>query len=185
MNTKSSIKTASVTSMQAALKSPSDARMAAHRIVGQAMSSSKVGDMITGNPASTNIGSGNLVVDNTGSTSLTITNSSSITANITLTDTFNRVLLAVPDIAIYTDVTTPGTPTISVADQYPNTTYGMGNMPIAIWNDWGLSDNVNVVTRVVIRNNTGSDRKVKIVYRFRIITNASVALGGTATGGTS
>jgi len=166
----------SITSLDEALKPPSNTRLQANRIAGQAIHASKVGDMVTGNPASTNLGSGN-------STGIqTIPDATSLSVLFTLTDNFGRVVMAIPDIAIYTDTTTPGTPTISAADTWPNSTYGMGNMPITSFNDWGATNNVNVVCRVVIRNNTGSQRAVIVVNRWRVITNASVSLGGLTTG---
>lgn len=163
-------------SMSEALKPPNNTRMQANRLVGQAVHSSKVGDMVQGNPPSTNIGSG------TSNGIQTIPDATSISVLNTLTDTFGRVLMAIPDIAIYTDKTTAGTPTISQADAWPNATYGAGNMPVTSFNDWGLTNNVNVVNRTVIRNNTGSQRAVIVIIRWRIITNASVALGGLGSG---
>lgn len=124
-----------------------------------------LGNIITGNPPSFEPGSGNVAT-------ITIPDAATGYIRNTLIDNFGRVLLAVPDISIYID-------SISVANQWPTATIGMGNMPIHSRNDWGRTDNVNVVSEVAVRNNTGSSQNVIVVLRWRIITNA---LGGKVTG---
>lgn len=150
---------------------PDETRMAAHRIIGQATSGSKIGDVVSGSPASTNLGTGTALTS-------TIADATSGTFNFTVTDNFSRVLLAVPDMAVYI-----GTP--SAATLWPNTSFGMGNMPIAFFNNWGLTNNVNVVHTIVVRNNTGSPQTVTVIGRFRIITNSTPALSGLDTGASS
>lgn len=153
-------------------------RVNQQRMLPTAVPTRILGQIISGNPDSTQLGSGNFVTDS-GTTTLTVANATSLTISLSLNDNFNRVIFAIPDFTIYTDTTTPGTPTISSADQWPNSTYGMGNMPMSTWNDWGSGNNVGIVTKVVIRNNTGSDRKIKVIYRFRIITNPTSGGSGT------
>lgn len=76
-------------------------------------------------------------------------------------------IIAIPDVAFFIG-------SFSSSTQWPNPTYGMGNMPVAVFNDWGLTDNYNVVTRATIRNNTGLDQVVICIGRFRIVTNPSI-----------
>lgn len=98
--------------------------------------------------------------------SLTIPDSASGTFAFTLTDNQKRVVMAVPDMSWYIG-------SISPATQWPNATYGMGNMRSAVWNDWGSTDNINVVTKLIVRNDTGSAQLVIAVCRWRIIRNAA------------
>lgn len=154
------------------LLKPDQNRIGADSIFGQSISAGKIGDIITGNPASTNLGTG------LSSGAATIADASSLSYIFTLTDNYNRVLVAIPDIAIYVDGS-------AVANQWPNTTYGMGNMPITWFNDWGLTNNVNTVTRVVVRNNTGGSRSVTVIVRWRLITNSTAALNGPGLGDSS
>lgn len=125
-----------------------------------------LGNIITGYPESLAAGSGvvTAVYGVADSTTVYFTN--------VLSDNFGRVILAVPDISIYIG-------SISAANQWPNASVGMGNMPIHTRNDWGKTNNVNVVTEIAVRNNTGSPQDVIVVIRLRIISNA---VGGRATG---
>lgn len=121
-----------------------------------------LGEIIGSSTGTVKAGSG------TSSTS-TIPDATSASFLFTTTDNFNRVILVVPDVAIYVHATAA---TVSSANQWPNATYGAGNMPVTVINDWGLTNNVNFVCRVVVRNNTGGSVNVIVVYRGRIITNA-------------
>ncbi len=96
-------------------------------------------------------------------TALMISNTTTV-FTFSVRDNLNRTILAVPDVSLYLG-------SVSAATQYPYQAYGMGNMPIAVYNDWGLSDNVGVVTRFLVRNNSGADVTGIAVCRWRIITN--------------
>lgn len=87
----------------------------------------------------------------------------------TLKDNLNRTILAVPDVSVFPE-------SVTAANQWPNSTYGMGTMPVTVMNDWGLSDNVGVVTRVVVRNNLTSDVFVTVVCRWRMVVNQTAGL---------
>lgn len=154
--------------MESSLHGNPNRRITASRIRGQIISGSKVGDIITGNPATTNLGFGNVAEG-------IVTNATSTEFILQLSDNFHRVILAVPDVSIFVGFIDPTT-------QWPNPTYGMGNMPCMVFNSWGYSNNVNVVTSVVVRNDTGADINVIVAYRWRIITNSSAALGGLVKG---
>lgn len=84
--------------------------------------------------------------------------------DFTVADKLGRTILAIPDIAVYVN-------TLTAANQWPNATYGMGTLPITVFNNWGETDNVDTVTTVVVRNNTPNPVFVIVVCRWRIITN--------------
>lgn len=147
-------------------------RVQPHDLVGQVIGGSKVGDVITGNPATTNLGAG------TSSGVFTLLNTKTVRVAFTLSDNFRRVVLAVPDVSVYLG-------SISTANHWPTDAYNMVTLPVSAMNDWGNTDNVNVVNRVVITNNTGSDQDLVVVNRWRIITNSSVSLSGQASRGVS
>lgn len=151
-------------SLEEALKPP-DGRTSDHLVLNGSINANKLGDIITGNPASTNLGSG------ISSGLSTIPNAMSLSFIFAVNDEYNRVIIAVPDIAIYVG-------SLDDANLYPNASYGYGNLPIAIYNDWALTDNVGVVTRVIVRNNTGAPVDVYVICRWRIITNSTAALQG-------
>lgn len=134
------------------------------QVLPSAIQTRLIGNLFSNNPSSDALGSGiqgNAVVTNSTSTSFIFT----------LTDNQGRELIAVPDIAFYVGNQ------ISSTTAWPNQSFGMGNMPIAIYNDWSLTNNKNVVTRAIIRNNSGADQNVFCVCRFRIIANPSTTLG--------
>ncbi len=134
------------------------ARINQQRMLPTAVPTRILGQIIGGEPASTALGSA------TTATS-TIPDASSGTFLITTADEFKRVLFGAPDVSIYIG-------SVTDANEWPNATYGMGNMPISFFPGvWGLSDNANVVSRLVIRNNTGGSVDVIIKYRIRLITN--------------
>lgn len=133
-------------------------RVNQQRILPSAVKSRSFGAIIFGSPSSNALGSG------VNSGVITISNATNRSVAITASDAFKRTLLVSPDIAIFIG-------SVTSANQWPNSTYHMGNLPITIFNDWGLTNNVNTVTRVGIYNNTGSSRDVIIVYRARFIRN--------------
>lgn len=94
----------------------------------------------------------------------TVPNSSSRNIYFTLTDKQGRVMLAVPDVSVYIG-------SVTDANQWPTSTVGGGNFPVYVMNDFGQSDNVNVVTHVVCRNNTGVDQTIVVACRWRIVVN--------------
>lgn len=147
--------------------SENNPRVNQQQLLPAAIKERLLGNIISGNPVSTEAGSGN-------ASTLTIPDASTGYVRNTLTDNFGRVLLAVPDISVYIG-------SISAATQWPSDSLsiGMGNMPLHVRNDWGRTDNVNVVNEIAIRNNTGSSQDVIVVLRWRIITNA---VGGKVTG---
>ncbi len=120
-----------------------------------------MGDLFSNNPSSSAPGS---AIKASG----TIPNSSSGTFLFTLTDNAGRELIAVPDIAFYIGDVTSDT-------QWPNASFGMGNMPTSVFNDWGETDNKNVVTRATIRNNSGAAQLIFCYCRFRIIANPGLS----------
>lgn len=91
--------------------------------------------------------------------------------NFTLADNAGRTISPNPDVAVYTNVTNPNQ--ISAANQWPNAAYGMSNLPWQQYQNFGLTDNVNAVTSVSIRNNNAFAVNVVIAVRWRIITNSS------------
>lgn len=143
-----------------------DPRVKQQDLLPAAVKQRLLGNIITGYPESLAPGSGVITAAYGLSDSTT-----GYFTNV-LSDNFGRVILAVPDISIYIG-------SISATTQWPNASVGMGNMPIHIRNDWGKTNNVNVVTEIAVRNNTGSAQDVIVVLRWRIITNA---VGGKVTG---
>lgn len=106
----------------------------------------------------------------------TIPATQSLNFLFTLADNQNRVTLAVPDVGFFVNGA------VTEDNRWPTSTLGMGTMPVLVYNDWGLTDNINTVTHVVWRNNSGDAQPVVVVCRWRIITNTSAVQGqGTAT----
>lgn len=93
-----------------------------------------------------------------------VPNNSSGTFYFTFADPQGRTILVVPDVSVYIGTLAPG-------NLWPNASFGGGNMPIYISNSWANTDNVNVVTQVTVRNNSGSDQTIIIACRGRVITN--------------
>lgn len=139
-------------------------RINQQRVLPAAIQTRLIGNLFSNNPSSDAQGSG------LQATTI-IPNSSSASFIFTLTDNQGRELIAVPDIAFYVG------DEVDPSFQWPNRDHGMGNMPATVFNDWGLTNNKNVVTRAIMRNNSGSDQNVICVCRFRIIANP-----GTSTG---
>lgn len=108
------------------------------------------------------------------SASLTIPASTSGNFRFTLTDNLNRTLFAKPDLAWYIG-------SVSATNQWPNSSYGMGNMPSMYFDDWGSTNNVNTVTHLVVRNNSGAEQLVIAVCRWRVIKNAAASFGQSQT----
>lgn len=99
-----------------------------------------------------------------------VPNSTSGVFTLKVANVNKQVILAVPDVSVYIG-SQP-----SDATQWPTAAVGGGNLPVYVMNDFGQTDNVNVVTRVVVRNNTGSDQSITVAIRWRIITNSASAL---------
>lgn len=135
-------------------------RVNQQRMLPTAVPTRVLGKIISGAPESTALGSGN------SSGVVTVSATSSRSVVFTTFDIYNRVILSVPDVAIYFG-------SISEANQWPNLTYNMGNFPVCIFNDWGRTNNVNSATRVQMYNTTASPIDVIVVMRARLIINPS------------
>ncbi len=133
-------------------------RVNQQRMLPTAVPTRVLGQIISGAPESTTPGTG------VSSGVLTIGNGNTATIQYTTSSVLNRTLLAVRDVGVYLG-------SISDATQWPNATINMRTFPISIYNDWGQTDNVNVVTRVHLYNNTGSSQNIIVVSRARIIIN--------------
>lgn len=62
---------------------------------------------------------------------------------------------------------------VSAENEFPSIIAGVGpsNFQYNVYNsDWGLSDNLNVVSRVICRNTSGSAKFIILAYRWRILT---------------
>jgi hypothetical protein len=114
-----------------------------------------LGEVITGYPESTDIGSGAY------SSTVTVADGGSRTFTFTLTDLYNRVKMASPDQSFYID-----------GSSWPNSTHNMTNVICTFWNDWSQTDNVDTATRMSLVNNSGVSISVIAVVRFRFILNA-------------
>lgn len=133
-------------------------RVNQQQVLPSAIQTRLIGNLFSNNPASFAPNSGVRLTE-------IIPNNSSGNFYFTLTDNQNRELIAVPDIAFYVgEVVGPDT-------LWPNASFGMGNMPMTVYNDWAITDNKNVVTHAIMRNNSGTDQEVTCVCRFRIIAN--------------
>ncbi len=133
-------------------------RVNQQRMLPTAVPSRVLGEIISSEPEGTELGTATTAT-------VTIPDASSANITITTTDALRRVLLGVPDVAVYID-------SVTVANQWPTASYGGGNMPIYFFpGDWGLTDNRNLKSKLVIRNNTGGARDVIVKYRVRIINN--------------
>lgn len=135
------------------------------RVNQQQMLPTSVPARVTAGLFSTNPDSYALGTGNTGS--ILVLNSTSASFIFTVSSNNDAPIIAVPDVAFYIGQT------VGPDTQWPSSAFGMGNMPVSVFNDWGLTDNHNVATRAIIRNNTGFDQFVICVCRFRIITNPS------------
>lgn len=96
-----------------------------------------------------------------------IPNSSTGVFNFTVADNAGRQIIAPADWSAYIG-------SVSAANQWPTSFpggVGAGGMPIyATLSDFGMSNNLNVVTRIIVRNNTGSTQTVIVAVRWRIVT---------------
>lgn len=95
--------------------------------------------------------------------------------NFTVADKKGRTILALPDVSVYIN-------SITTANQWPTSSYGVATLPVTVMNDWGLTDNINTVTRVVVRNNNVASVFVIVVCRWRVITNPTVQLAQADVG---
>lgn len=127
-----------------------------------------LGQLFSNNPSSSALGSG---IYN----SINLPTASSASFLFTVADNAGREVIAVPYVAFYIFDTVT-----NAYLHWPNTSFGMGNMPTSVFNDWGNDNQFNTVTRAVIRNNTGSTQLVQAVCRFRIITVITTQGGSSA-----
>lgn len=138
--------------------SSSQNRVPQQKVIPNAVQTRMIGSLFSDNPSGINLGTANF------STSI-VPNSSSVTFNFSINNPNNNQLIAPPDVSVYIGGV------ISSSTQWPTQAVGGGNFPVYITpSDWGLSDNLTVVTRVTCRNNTGSDQLVTVAVRWRIIT---------------
>lgn len=128
-----------------------------------------LGNLLSSEPQGTALGTSiNNEID------LPILESANFTFTVASSD--GSEIIAVPDVAFY--IGQPGSGSF-----WPNDIYGMGSMPAMVYNDWAQTDNLNVVTRAIIHNNTGYTQHVIAYCRWRIIANPGSTAG--QTGGTS
>lgn len=107
---------------------------------------------------------GNIITGITARTGkITLVNSTTNVTTVTLTDINNRLMVAPAEADIF----------INGSDHWPTANYAMGNMPVSVFNNFGLSDGTNIVTTVAVRNNSGSDVQAVITCYYRVITNNS------------
>lgn len=138
------------------------------QILPSAVQTRLLGNLFSNNPTSSSLGTAIKLSTN-------LPNANSVSFKFTFKDPQGREIIGVPDVAFYI-----GTP--DAANQWPNPTFGMGNMPTSVFNDWGLSDNKNVVVRATIRNNTGSAQLVYCYCRLRIIVNPGLQFDSSGAG---
>lgn len=96
----------------------------------------------------------------------TVLNGTSTVFYLSVKNNAGQVILAVPDVSIYQN-------SISSDNEWPNGNIAGNNFPVYVKNDYGTTDNVNVVTQVVARNNSGIDQPIVVAIRWRIITNSA------------
>ena len=127
-----------------------------------------ISDIISTSPRSNALGTGN--TNPAESATQTVTNGQYFTFSTKYSSSRGSTLaLASPDVSVYHD-------SISEATRYPNATINMSNFPVSIWTDWGSTNNVNVVIRISVYNNTGSDQEIVTVSRVRY-TSHSIPFG--------
>lgn len=141
------------------LTAPSNTRIGQQNVRPNAVKSTALGPIVTSSHSGTGSGAGIVATVPTGF---------SINILFTLTDNKGRAMLAVPDVSVYVPATS--TADITAANQWPNAVWGGGTLPVYVMNDWGRTDNSNVVTRVVVRNNGAINVSVIVVIRWRVIT---------------
>ncbi len=100
--------------------------------------------------------------------------------NFILTDALARTVSGQPDVALFTGITDPSQIAPDNSNQWPNVNFGLSNMPWMPYQNWGITDNVNTVTSVAIRNNTSNDVNVVIAVRWRLVTNQSATFEQSA-----
>lgn len=104
-------------------------------------------------------------------TPFTVPNGSSAVLTSTIVDNASRVILAIPQTSIYIGINNHSQILPNGANQWPTSLVGGGNFPV-YFNpfDWGQSNDVNQVSQVICRNNTGSDQQVLGVVQWKILT---------------
>lgn len=133
-----------------------DTRIDTTQLRPSAVGQEGVGDLITGQTATTGLV---FVADQT--TNIT---------EFTLTDNYNRGMLAPAEAWIQVNGFT-----------WPSAQFAMGNFPVSVFNNFGISDGINIVTTVACRNNSGATVQLQVTAYFRVITNSSTN-PATATG---
>lgn len=137
-------------------------RVNQQKILPTSVTTRAFGNLFSSEPDSDALGTGIVA-------SIQVPASTTGSFNFTCSDTNGRQIFAVADISFYIDVINPSSPT----SLWPNQTYGMGIMPISVYNSWALTDNSNVVVQANLRNNDVSVpfHLIFCVCRFRIIAN--------------
>lgn len=100
-----------------------------------------------------------------------VANATSSAVTSTIADNYKRIILAVPQVSIYIGITNTSQILADGSNQWPTAAVGGGNFPV-YFNpfDWGRSDDLNQVTRITCRNNTGSDQQVLAVIQWKMLT---------------
>lgn len=86
-----------------------------------------------------------------------------------IADVQGRTIVAVPDIAVYIG-------SISGSTQWPFGPFGPITFPVSCFNNWGLTNNVNSFTSVVVANQFSDAQQLYVVCRWRIVTNPTINL---------
>lgn len=141
-------------------------RVTSKDVIPVAVKARLLGNLITDVPSQSNLVLGAAAV---------VPNSTSINFLFSIADPGGREVFVMPLIGFY--VAAAGSQTFSAADAWPNATYGMGNCPVAVFNDLNRvitpSQTIsnNCVVRATLRNNTGASVVVLCEGKFRIIAN--------------
>lgn len=148
--------------IQPNVNQPDTTRVIQQRIIPNAIQTSMIGNLFSSNPGGTTLGTANF-------TSGIASNGTSTVVNFTVSDNQGRQLIAFPDVSVFTNATDPSQ--ISPDTQWPNNNFAGNNFPVFINpSNWGNSNQHDVVTTVVMRNNSGADVPFVIAVRWRIIT---------------
>lgn len=142
-------------------------RINQQRVLPSAIQTRLLGDLFSNSPPGNELGAG---IRGT----INVPNNASGTFRFQLDDSQGREIIAVPDISFFVGE-------FPTADNlWPNSRFGMGNMPTSVFNSWAHTNNKNVVTQAVIRNNTGADQIVTCICRFRIIANPGASTSSSS-----
>lgn len=109
-----------------------------------------------------------------GSASAVIPDGTSVTFNGVVEDKLSRPIIAFPDIAVYIGITD-----ISQANddnQWPTATVGGGSLPVYVNpSNWGKTNGTNEVSSVTVRNSTGTNQTILVVFQWRVLTQPGSA----------